>query len=201
MAKISGVIFGGGKTKKMEKRRMATREEHWPQEIPWLSQAEVGYFSAPRTLPLILGLLSQKRLRGSHDLTTTYLELFSRHHGQGVVQMDSYDDHAYRAGYSTKTGVATWQKRRALLEELGFIRAVPSGNRRFGIVLLVHPTIAVGRLRERDRSLVEESWWNFYREEQRRFGEPAFEELIKARTVKVPDPQAAVSVPVAVPSA
>lgn len=162
--------------KKVEKRLADTRREHWPDERPWMSEKEVGYFPVPRTLPMVLGLLNMKKMSGVQDLGPTYLELFSRHTGQGIVHMDPYEEHAFRAGYYSDRGKRTWQERMNASESLGFIKAVPAGPKRYGIVLLVHPTLAVGRLRE--QNLIDDGWWNLYRAEQRQTGEPTYEELV-----------------------
>jgi hypothetical protein len=164
--------------KKVEQRLAATRNEHWPGARAWLSEPEVGFFLAPRTLPLVLGLLNSKKLSGVQDLSATYLELFASHTGQGVIHISSYEEHAFRAGYYSNRAERTWTERMAVLEELGFIKSVPSAKRRFGIVLLTHPTLAIAALREQGR--VEDDWWNYYREVQRSTGEPSFEDLRRA---------------------
>jgi hypothetical protein len=44
-----------------------------------------GWFKAPRTLPLILALIRDKKLTPKGDPTSVYLELLSRQFGDGIV--------------------------------------------------------------------------------------------------------------------
>jgi hypothetical protein len=94
-----------------DKQTEQIRNEYWPTEDVWIAKEEVGYFRAPRTLPLILHLLRLKEIRGKHDPTSVYLELWSRDFGQGLITMVSEQEHAYAAGYIGPRGLRSWQDR------------------------------------------------------------------------------------------
>lgn len=152
---------------------MLLREEAWPDEIAWLGTDDKGYFTAPRSLPVILRALSSKKVSGNKDVGPTYLELLSRHWDGGVVEMTHEEDHAFGAGYgSTKT----WRDRMLSLEQLGFIKIRPSGHRSFAQVLLVHPSLAMQGLRNSE--LIDDKLWNAYRDLQRLCKERTAEQLL-----------------------
>ena len=153
------------------KRREAIRQDYWPTEDLWTGERETGWFPAPRSLPLLLVLLSSKEISGGKDPSPVYLELLSRQRGEGVVEMAHEAEHAFAAGYEGKRAVRTWQERMMILEEIGFIRTVKIGN---------HPTTAVQDLREQGR--ISEAWWRAYIDNKRASGEPTYEE----RTVENP---------------
>lgn len=159
-------------------RREQIKAEFWPNEIAWTGdRPEQGWFRAPRTLPLVLMLLSDKKISGSADLSSVYLELLARHRDSGIVDMVSPGEHSYAAGYSGPRGVRTWQERMKLLEQLGFIKSRLSGNQQYKHVLLVHPTIAVKKLH--DKGKVSPAWWDTYRTRQIEATEAPYEKLME----------------------
>jgi hypothetical protein len=159
-------------------RREQVKAEFWPNEIAWTGEKpEQGWFRAPRTLPLVLMLLSDKKISGSADLSSVYFELLARHRDSGIVDMVHPGDHSYAAGYSGPRAVRTWQERMNLLEQLGFIKSVQSGNQQYKHVLLVHPTIAVKKLH--DRGKVSQAWWATYRARQIEATEAPYEKLME----------------------
>lgn len=136
------------KTSAAEKREKL-REMYWPGEDAWTGANEKGWFRAPRTLPLLLSLLSSKAISDRLDPTQVYLELLARHFDGGVIEMAHEGDHAYAAGYRGERAVRTWQERMNLLEKLGFIKTKKIGNQTFRYVLIVHPATVVERLRQK----------------------------------------------------
>jgi hypothetical protein len=162
---------------KPQLHREEIKAEFWDHDIAWTGdKPATGWFRAPRTLPLILTLLADKKISGKSDLTGVYLELLARHRDSGIVEMVSPGEHSYAAGYKGPRAVRTWQERMKLLEELGFIKARPSGNQQYKYVLLVHPTIAVKGLL--DAGKVSQSWWDTYRVRQIEATEAPYEKLI-----------------------
>lgn len=157
-------------------RREQIKAEFWPKDIAWTGENEQGWFRAPRTLPLVLMLLSDKSISGSADPSSVYLELLARHRDSGVIEMMSPGEHSYAAGYSGPRGVRTWQERMKLLEQLGFIKSVQSGNQQYKHVLLVHPTIAVKKLHNKGK--VSQGWWATYRSRQIEATEAPYEKLV-----------------------
>lgn len=144
----------------------------------------VGFrFRATRTLPLILALLSDKSLRGKLDPTSVYLELVARHIDSGVIEMKDEAEHAAAAGFFSSRAVRSWQERMKILEKLGFIKTQKVGSQRYKFVLLVHPTVAVHRLRAKNK--VSPEWWAAYRARQIETKEDSFEDRQKKKPAKV----------------
>ena len=141
-------------------RREEIRNQYWPDADVWTGEKEVGWFPAPRTLPLILSLLSSKEISAKKDPSSVYLDLISRQRGEGVIEMGHEADHAFASGYEGRRAVRTWQERMKILEENGFIKTVEVGNQQYKYVAIVHPTTAVQRLR--DNKKVPNKWWNAY---------------------------------------
>lgn len=142
-------------------KREALRDTLFPgtSDQSWPKKNGVGWFKAPRTLPIILKILNQKGVRGKDDLTVVYLELLSRVWDEQIVQMDDPDAHAARCGFS-KNRRRSWLERMELLARLGFIEATPNGPKRFGFVRVVHPHRAVQALRMDRPELVPAALWN-----------------------------------------
>jgi hypothetical protein len=160
-------------------RRRSLRREYWKNDDAWTGDNEKGWFRAPRTLPLVLGLLGQKDLSGALDPTKVYLELLARHIDNGIVEMSGEPDHAYAAGYLGSRGVRTWQERMKVLEDLGFIRSKHIGNQRHKYVLLVHPTVAIQKLYENKK--VPQQWYDTFRARQIETGDVHFESRRRAK--------------------
>lgn len=161
------------------KRRSQVRQEFWPTDIPWEGPDEVGYFCAPRSLPMILAVLGQKNISGDKDPTSVYVEILARHAGQGVVEMTHHEDHAFGAGYA---GVRAWRDRMKVLEDAGFIKAISAGNRHYAKVFLVHPSIAMANLRAAGK--ISDEMWQAYRSRQIEAKEPKAEDVVKRSAEK-----------------
>jgi hypothetical protein len=164
---------------KIGERREKIRKQYWAHEDAWTGEGETGWFRATRTLPLILTLLRSKTISGKTDPSSVYVELLARHVGQGVIEMTHESDHAYAAGYIGPRAVRTWQERMRVLEKTGFIKTVPVGNQQYRFVFLVHPTVAVQRLR--DAGKVSDPWWNAYNARKIETKEPTYEQREKKK--------------------
>jgi hypothetical protein len=152
------------KTTAASERRKRIKDEFFLPDIAWTGENEKGWFRAPRTLPLVLHLLSNKKLTGTIDPTRVYLELLSRHIDHGVVEMVDEGSHAYASGYSGTRAARTWQERMKKLEELGFIKTRKIANQKYRYVLLVHPTEVVESLRE--KNALDQVWLDTFRARQ-----------------------------------
>lgn len=152
-------------------RRHRIREEFWPEVRAWEGPGEVGYFCAPRSLPFILQALSEKAVSSDKDPSMVYVELLSRHLGQGVIEMTHEEDHSFAAGYR---GNRTWKDRMKVLEDAGFIRTSSTG-RKYAKVLLVHPSVAMKALH--DAGKIPDRLWTAYRDRQIEAGELSVPEL------------------------
>lgn len=164
--------------KAAQERREKYKSEYFPDVIAWTGEKpEVGWFRAPRTLPLLMALLKSKKVSDNTDATSVYLELLSRHRDAGVIEMASETDHSYAAGYPGTRGVRTWQERMRLLEELGFIRSKKVGNATYKYVVLVHPAIIVKNLC--DAGKVDDLWLVTYRQMQIETKEATYDQLME----------------------
>jgi hypothetical protein len=141
-------------------RRSQLKKQYWPDEQEWDGMGS-GWFKSPRTLPLILALLSAKELTAGRDISRVYLELLARHMDGGVIEVGNESEHAYAAGYTGGRAVRTWYERMQLLEDLGFIKSRRIGSQRYKLVLIVDPIAAVTGLRKEGR--VPDEWWEAYR--------------------------------------
>lgn len=160
-------------------RREKLRAQHWSNEEPWTGQNEKGWFRALRTLPLFISLLNEKQLSGRLNLTTVYLDLLARHIDGGIIEMGHELDHAYAAGFRGRRALRTWRERMRRLEKLGVIRTIKSGNEDFSLVLLLHPTFVIHKLREEHK--VSDPWWNAYQRRQAETHEQTYEERLAAK--------------------
>jgi hypothetical protein len=161
-------------------RREKLRQEYWPDEIAWDGKGR-GWYPSPRTLPLILGLLASKDLSGNQDPSRVYVELLSRHMDEGFIEMTHEEDHAYAAGYWGERSARTWRERMEILEQIGFIKSKPKGNRKYGYVLLVHPAVAVQQLKEQGK--LPSRWWDAYRARQIETRATSYDDLVPAETL------------------
>lgn len=160
-----------------QERREKIKVEFWSDDIAWTGdRPEMGWFRAPRTLPLILLLLSSKKISGNSDPAGVYLELLARHRDTGIVEMGTEAEHSYAAGYPGSRGIRTWQERMNLLKKLGFIKTMKSGNQTYKSVMLIHPAIAVKHLY--DEGKVDQAWWDTYRQMQIETKESTYDQLI-----------------------
>lgn len=158
--------------------REKLRKKLWPNEDAWTGENERGFFQAPRTLPLLLHLLSTKAVSGKQNPSFVYLELWARHMGGGIIEMKHEGEHTYASGYSSGR-TRTWRDHMKLLEENGFIKTKTVGNQQFRYVLLVHPTAVVERLKEQRK--VDQLWLDTYELRQLETKEPTYAERMKAK--------------------
>jgi hypothetical protein len=159
-------------------KREDVRKHYWASEDPWTGEGEVGWFKAPRTLPLLLSLLNDKKISGTSDPRSTYLELLARQMGEGIVEIGHEKDHAFASGYSSSRGVRTWNDNMKILEANGFIRTQRISGR-YRYTLIIHPTIVVQRLSEQGK--INKDWLNAYLERKRETKEPTHEQREKKK--------------------
>lgn len=156
------------------KKRERLRQEFWPNEDVWTLTNEVGWFRAPRTLPIILQLFSLKEIGSSINPSNVYLELLARHIDGGLVEMVSETEHAAVAGYTGSRGIRSWQERMQMLETLGFIKTTALNHQKYKYVLIIHPTVVMHQLHEQGK--VPEDLWRAFRARQIETKELSFTE-------------------------
>ena len=155
---------------KPDQRREEQRERIWPgsKEDIWRGPAERGYWCAPRVLPLLFHITSDKQLVGTQDCSKVYLDLLSRDFGQGIIEIRDEEEHAFFSGYTTTRARRTWQERIRSLEKAGFIKVAPKGNRSIGFILLLHPYQVIARLRQEGK--ISDRWWEMLQQQLRDVG-------------------------------
>lgn len=159
--------------KKAIRKRKELREEHWPGKPAWEGPSDQGWFCGPRTLPFVVLALSDKKVSGKMNPAKVYLDLLSCHRGQGIVELKNEEDHTYAAGLrSTKA----WRQRMAVLVKAGFIEATGTGIRRYAKVFLIHPAVAMAKLRQEGK--VDDMLWEAYRNRAIDDREPSAEDVL-----------------------
>jgi len=103
--------------------------------------------------------------------------------GEGLIEMKEPEMHAYCAGYWGSRGVRTWQERMRILEDLGFIKIKPAGNRVYGYVLLVHPTSVIEKLETQKK--LPPNWLDGYSVRQIETKETTIEERKQAKSTSI----------------
>jgi hypothetical protein len=146
-------------------RRLQLRDAIFPgahESVFVGGQAEKGWRMVPRTLPLVMTLISDLAPKGlGTGAARVYHELWMRDFGDGFVELTDEDVHAFASGYTAAgRGVRSWRACMKALEDLGFIKVAPKGARALGYVLLIHPDLVVDSLRDAEK--VDPNWANAY---------------------------------------
>jgi hypothetical protein len=138
----------------------SVRTEHFPEseERQWPPPGG-GWFKAPRTLPLLLQVLTQKNVVQTGNPGLAYIDLLARVRETGVVILEHPEDHARTIGYSR---ARTWLEAMRKLRDLGFIETKANHEREFAYVLLVNPYIPVKRLFQAGR--LDAALWSLFHE-------------------------------------
>ncbi len=143
-------------------RRLELRETLWPaaEKELWHRKIDDGYTTVPRVVSLVGALI--KKLSKTGDASSVYFDLWCRSFDEALIQITDEAACAYSAGYEGIRAERTWGERMMILEELGFIRIKPLGNRKFACVLLRNPLLVVAEIRKRTPRLISEEWWNAF---------------------------------------
>jgi len=161
-------------------KREQIRDSLWPNASSsvWNRKSERGFCTVPRTLPLVLSLI--KDLTKKLDASRVYLDLWCRVFDEGLIEVRDEEALAYASGYeSPKRNVRTWQERIQALEQFGFIKTKPSGSRKYGHILLIHPHRVIEDLRSKGQ--VPEKWWGAYVQRATEVGSPVEKPKSKRR--------------------
>ena len=110
---------------KMSIRTLELREQLWPdldKTLLWDRTIAKGFTTLPRTMPHILEIMDDLAGKGT-PVAKVYLSLWCRVFDEALIELKSYSDLAYEAGFSGQRAVTLWKKRMASLVDLGFIMA------------------------------------------------------------------------------
>jgi hypothetical protein len=143
------------------------REQHFPRsrDRRWPTSGGAGWFKAPRPIPVLLQILTEKKVVSRGNPGLAYLELLSRVREPGFIVLDHPADHARIIGYAR---TRTWSDAMQQLSDLGFIETKKSHNREFAYALMVNPFIAVRRLHTQER--ISDALWDLFFEKWTKAG-------------------------------
>lgn len=108
------------------------------------------------------------------DPSRVYFDLWARNFEEGIVDIDNEQDLAAACGYAEGSrSIRTWRERVEALVKLGFIRIAPSGTRKYGFALMLHPDRVIASLRQKDTRSIPEWWISLYDQRMSEIGAPA----------------------------
>src|SRR5688572_23551374 len=97
-------IMAQKKLTQYDRKRRMLRDSLWgdrADELIYDRKAESGFFTLPRTMPLMLTLIAHLSKRG--DPSGAYLELWARQRDDGFVEILDPDEMAVGAGFHRGT--------------------------------------------------------------------------------------------------
>jgi hypothetical protein len=186
-----------------DRKRKKLRDQFWPGSAAWIWDMQdqenvVGFATMTRLMPWVLALIkelaSRRKKEGKAkcgDPSTSYVELWCRDFGQGLIRITEPDQCAFAAGYDGPRGVRSWEENMQMLVDLGFILAKREGMREYGQVLLLNPLGVCARLHQEGR--VSEEWWTSFSARAADIGAMIPEPLILPK--KPSAPRSAVAAP------
>lgn len=135
------------KISKAKEDTIAMRKHLWPDvtdEQLWIldDKRKKGFSSIPRVMPILMNMIgdaSKQVSAKSVPAGRSYLVLWCRVFGEGIVKIENEMVAASEAGYTGERSISTWREHIRVLKELGFIdyRAGAAGPMQF--VLLLNP--------------------------------------------------------------
>lgn len=128
------------------------RNQLWPSlnqdgmqetRILWESKRKSGFVNIPRAMPLILKIMDHI---SPQPVSSTYLALWCRDFGTGLVEISDIDELAAEAGFTGGRATGTLNSRLKLLsnetdQSLGFIRAKKATSGKYKSILMLNPML------------------------------------------------------------
>lgn len=154
---------------KWQKKRMALRDELWPdaKNVVFAAGRDAGYCRVtPRTLPLVCVLAEHVKQRAG-ELTPTYVDLWLRTDNDGFVEVEDELECAASAGFLGGRALWSWRERIRELERLGMIRVKGEGHREIRYVLMLHPDEVVAQILRKHGKSVPKVWHDYYNKRKR----------------------------------
>jgi len=136
---------------KISKRALELRAQLWPdldEALLWKRTIAKGFTTIPRTFPHMLDIMDDLAGKGT-PVSKVYLSLWCRVFDEGMLELKSYDEMAYEAGFSGQRAVTTWKQRMSLLVKLGFIFVENGIRGEYDYVLILNPYPVIKRLYEK----------------------------------------------------
>lgn len=138
---------------KMSKRTLELRSQLWPdldESLLWKRTVAKGFTTIPRTFPHMLDIMDDLAGKGT-PVSKVYLSLWCRVFDEGMLELKSYDDMAFEAGFSGQRAITTWKQRMSLLVKLGFILVEKGTRGEFDYVLILNPYPVIKQLYENNQ--------------------------------------------------
>lgn len=140
---------------KAKEDAIAMRKHLWPEimdEHLWLldDKKKKGFSSIPRTMPILMNIIndaSKQVCSKSVPAGRSYLVLWCRVFGEGIVKVENETVAASEAGYLGERSITTWREHMRVLKDLGFIDYKPGQAGPMQFVLLHNPYYVVKDLR------------------------------------------------------
>jgi hypothetical protein len=141
-------------SKQMQKRNskakedaIAMRKHLWPEvsdDQLWLldDKKKKGFSSIPRTMPILMNMIgdaSKQVSAKSIPAGRTYLVLWCRVFGEGIVKIENEMVAASEAGYTGERSITTWREHIRVLKDLGFIDYKPGQAGPMQFILMLNP--------------------------------------------------------------
>lgn len=126
---------------KISTRTLKLRKELWPDlddSLLWDRTIAKGFTTLPRTMPHIFEILDDLGGKGT-PLSRVYFSLWCRVFDEALVEVKSYADMAYEAGFSGQRAVTLWKQRMSSLVDLGFVLAEQGTGGKYDHILLLNP--------------------------------------------------------------
>lgn len=130
---------------KMKSRAIGLRDQLWPdldEAVLWDRKTAKGFCTVPRTMPHMLEIIDDLAGKGT-PVSRVYLSLWCRVFDEGMIELKSYEDMAYEAGFSGQRAVTAWKQRMAKLANLELILAQPGPRGDYDYILLPNPYIII----------------------------------------------------------
>jgi hypothetical protein len=149
-------------------------EQHFkdvPIENLWSRKEDKGFYTLPRTMPLIMEIIDE--LNVGSPASKPYLALWSKTEEKSlfgaemVVPMGKdLSQFAIESGYSSNRNITTVEDRLKRLENLGFIKSATNSEKFFGryeYILVMHPDVVIDHLHDSGRFKDSEKLLSLYR--------------------------------------
>lgn len=137
-------------SRKISKKIEELRDKLWPDTVEgelWHRKRNDGFFTLPRTMPLILSIIDD--LTKGTPASGVYLELWSRAYDEMYVSLSKDREMAYHAGFTGQRATRAWGDRIKQLHELGFIGLREGAAGALSHALIYNPHVVIERLHKK----------------------------------------------------
>jgi hypothetical protein len=137
--------------KKIAQRQLELRAKLWPHIKPghlWQRKEHQGFYTIPRTMPIILSIMDD--LSKGKPISTTYLELWARAFDECFVSLSKSREMAFHSGLTGQRAERTWKDRIKTLAKLGFIETQSGSSGAMSYAIILNPYLVIRSLGEKN---------------------------------------------------